>query len=91
MNFTAIQMISLDSFTMINKENVLFLTQCVLTSILFLSKSRLSILIISSEMVTSQVSDFNLPAISKTFLATSVGAESEIKSFVPACRIKWSG
>ena len=89
MNFTAIQMISLDSFTMINKENVLFFN--VLTYILFLSKSRLPILIISSEMVTSQVSDFNLPAISKTFLGTSVGAESEIKSFIATCRIKWSG
>ena len=86
------QMLSLDSFTMINKENVLFfytsLFKSVLTSILFLSKSGLSILIISSEMVTSQVSDFNLPAISKTFLSTSVGVESEIKSFVATCRIK---
>ena len=37
-------------------------------------------------MVTSQVSDFNLPTLSKTFLAASVGVESEIKSFVPTCR-----
>ena len=63
--------------------------KCVLTSILVLSKLGLSILIISSEMVTSQVSDFSLPAISKTFYATSVGVESKIKSFVPTCRIKW--